>query len=264
MKKHFYMLSITICAICVECESENIEEKYYGPNSKDPEDTTDEPQVEKPRGEIAWYPFNGNLSDSSDNNIPVFLSGGEKYVAGINADYGKGLYLDGSSYLTINLGYYDTLSIIFWIKGSEALSGFNKPVLFDYGLNSISAQLDATSGATHLVISKNEESRSSKETNTEALNSFERYCFLYFEAGGDLTKVYFKGYYSNGIELVYNDQFSIPGIVDPQSEILYIGRSSMREELDNSYFQGAIDEIHIYSRCLSEDEVESFAFTHTE
>jgi hypothetical protein len=193
----------------------------------------------------------------------VFV-GDTSFVDGINDEYGKGIHLNGTSYLLINLGYYDTLSIVLWLKGDQEISGLNQPAIFDYGLNTISAILaDGTTGATILNVKKNGDMASSEDASIEYLNSFEKYSFLYFEAGGDLTRVYFKGYNASNEVLIYNEDLQFPGIIDPKSELLYIGRSSIREDQNTSYFIGAIDEIHIYSRTLTDIEIESFAFIHT-
>jgi hypothetical protein len=256
MKTHsqWLLFATTLLFMLSACESANIEDKYLG--DKKPVSSTDE---------ILWLPMDGNLKDSTKNDIPVLVGGKTQFVNGLNSDYGKGLYLDGSSYLLINLGYYDTLSVAFWIKGDAALIADNKPVLFDYGSDAFSAQLDATTGATALAVQKDADSaNSSANPSVEYLNSFNRYSFVYVEAGGDKTKVYFKGYTSDGNEINYSDEFDFSGIVDAKSDVLYIGRSSQRENLSSTYFKGAIDEIHIYKRPLSNTEIENMALIPTE
>lgn len=238
-----------------------MEEKYY---ETDDEDTSSHPGTNQPRGEIAWYPFNGNLNDSTENNIPIILIGDTTFVSGINEAYGKGIHLNGSSCLLINLGYYDTISIVFWVKGDGEIDEFNQAVLFDYGSNAISALLDGSTGASSMSIKKNGDAASSDDASVGYLNSFNKYSFFYFEAGGDLTKVFFKGYASDETEIIYTEDLNFPGIIDPESEMLYIGRSSQRENQNESFFSGAIDEIHIYSRSLTELEIESFAFINTD
>lgn len=245
-----------LSVLILSCETENIEEKYFENDSI--------PDIEKPAGEIAWYPLNGNLNDSTENDIPILIIGDTlKYVDGLNEEYGQGIHLDGTSYLLINLGYYDTLSVVFWIKGDEELSESDRPVLFDYGQNAISVQLDGSSGASMLNLTKNDSTISSENSSVEYLNSFFKYSFLYFEAGGDLTRIYFKGYAEDGTELSYVEDLEIPGFINAQSEMLYIGRSSLRDNQIESYFKGSIDEIHIYSRSLTDIEIESFAFIQT-
>jgi len=40
--------------------------------------------------------------------------------------------------------------------------------------------------------------------------------------------------------------------------LVYIGRSSVKDEIVNSYFKGNIDEIHIYDRFLTDSELAYF------
>jgi hypothetical protein len=241
-----------------------MEEKYFQQINDTATTDTTSPLIPHPSGEIAWFPLNGNLNDSTGNNTQLFYVGDTaQFSNGLNNSSGKGIFLNGSSYLMINLGFYDTLSIVFWVKGAGELGPAAHPVLFDYGLNAISAQLDGSTGATALTVQKSNSIASSVDL-IEDLNSFSRYSFLYFEAGGDYTRIYFKGYYQDGTERVYKTDLSFPGIINPLTEILYIGRSSSREEFPGSLFHGAIDEIHLYSHPLTDLEIETFAFTQTE
>ena len=278
MKKLFFVFITTVVMVWIfSCERENIEDKYYSSGEEEnPTDTVQSPSDTSTvdptdtipqiiHGEIAWFPMNGNLNDSTENNISLMLMGDTVFVDGINEEYKNGLYLNGYSYLLLNLGYYDTLSIVFWIKGDGEIESTNSPVLFDYGFNAFSAQLDASTGATSITVKKNDDIAYSHESSSvEYLNSFYQYSFVYVEAGGNKTRVYFKGYSSLGDELIYCDELNFPGIIEAESEFLYIGRSSQRENQSESFFRGAIDEIHIYNKTLSNAEVESMALISTQ
>lgn len=258
------LLSFIGCLLFISCESENIEEKYYSNNNNEPGNTTENPVLSS--GLLAWFPMNGSVQDSSINNTPVILAGNATFVDGINEEHGKGLYLEGNSYLIVDLGYYDTISIAFWIKGDGELESSNTPTLFDYGFNTLSAKLDVdgSTGATSLTVKKNENISCSKENSSiEYLNSFTKYSLVYVEAGGDKTKVYFKGYTSSGDETVYSDELNFPGIIDTESELLYIGRSSQKENIPGSFFKGSIDEIYIFNKTLSNAEIQQMALIPT-
>jgi hypothetical protein len=259
------MLTLIVVLVC-SCESENMEEKYHSSTLQDSIPNGDTiTDSETFRGKIAWFPFNGNLNDSTRNTFPAMLFGDTLFVDGINEQYGKGLYLNGSSYLLINLGYHDTLAIVFWIKGDGELGSTKQPVLFDYGLNALTAQLDGTSGATAMVIKRQDEEVSSSDNpSVEYLNSYYKYSFVYIEAGGSSTRVYYKGYTVVGDEVVYFDDLALSGVIEADSELLYIGRSSQRDLLNSSnFFNGAIDEIQIYNKTLSSAEVEALALIPT-
>lgn len=257
MRRIFWPLALLLITLFVSCENDNIEQKYYQiiAEQSDSSNLTD--------GKIAWFPFNGNLSDTTENNTQIMVVGTPKYVNGLNADFGKGLHLDGKSYLIIKLGYYDSLSVVIWVKGDGELNGLNKPVLFDYGQNALSAQLDASTGATTLNSQKGDKKATSLKSSTKYLNSYNKYSLLYFESSGTTTKVLFKGYLQNGAAITYNQDLSLPGIIAPQSEFLYIGHSSMRDDKNKTNFKGAIDEIQIFNRPLTDTEIDALAFTHT-
>lgn len=262
MNKLIVLLISIVFVITCSCESENIEDKYLNDAGQDPNGTN--PNLGK--GEIAWFSFNGHLSDSSLNNTPVMVNGDIRYVEGLNDDHGEGLFLDGNTYLVLDIGHHDTISIAFWIKGERVLANTNTPVLFDYGFNGLMAQLevDAFSGATTLSVKKNEYVANSNEnSHVPFLNSFTKYSFVYVEAGGDKTKVYFKGYLASGIEVGYFDEYDFPGIIYSQSELLYIGRNSSPDSGDETYFKGSIDEIHVFNKPLSNAEIEAMALIPT-
>lgn len=256
-KRPLHYLILFLVLLFSACESENIEDKYYKSGSL-PSYT--DSTLNYKSSEIIWLPFDGNLNDSTGNNTPLVFVGNQKFVDGLSFDYDRGLYLDGESYLLINLGYFDTLSVVFWIKGVGELDRYNTPVLFDYGQNAIAAQLDAFTGATALSVIKNDESVNSADlSSVEYLNSYNKYSFVYVEAGGDYTKAYFKGYTNSGESKVFYEELNLPGLIEAESEMLYIGRSSQNKNQSASFFRGAIDELHIYNKTLTRTEIEALA-----
>jgi hypothetical protein len=261
MKLLKYSFFILLYFLIAGCENDNIEHKYYK-NSRPDNDTSTNII---PDGEIAWFPLNGNTNDSTGRKAAFFV-GNPLFVNGLNQNKGKGLHLDGNSYLLINLGYYDSLSVVLWVKGDGVISDLNKPVLFDYGYKAISAQLemDAISGATILESNRNEDITSSENSSVEYLNSFNKYSFLYFEAGAKCTRIKYKGFTSDGSEILYNENLNFDAPISAKSEFLFIGRSSLRDDDNQSYFKGAIEEIHIYNRPLTSSEIETLANTLTE
>lgn len=256
MRNKFWLLTSLLCTLFISCENDNIEQKYYQPIT-----LSDTSNIKN--GQIAYFPFNGTLNDTTNNNTNIFMVGSPEYVNGLNPDYKQGLRLDGQSYLMIKIGYYDTISVVMWIKGDRELNGINKPVLFDYGLNAISTQLDASTGATMLTSTKNEHNISSTNSSIKYLNSYNRYSFLYFESTGDKTKVIFKGYAKDGTATTYKQNLNIPGITLPQSELLYIGHTSLRDDNNSTNFRGAIDELQVFNCPLSDIEIETLANIYT-
>ena len=230
-----------------QCIRDNIEEKYA------PKSITD-----SLIGEIAWFPLNGNLNDSTGNSTIISVAGEVRYISGISKEYGEGIQLNGTNnYITITPGFLDTISILFWLKTPNGISKPNQPVVFDYGNNAISASLvDGLTGATDLLLQNNENSKSSSDLGEENfLNTFNNYCLFYIEAGGDSTSFTYKGYLSNGNEKIVSGHYKFPGFIDPATEVIYIGRSSLRTEITNSLLNGSIDEIHVFNRFLTKAEL---------
>jgi len=116
--------------------------------------------------------------------------------------------------------------------------------------------VDGTSGATDLVLQSGDAKFSSSEMGEESyINTSSKYSLFYFEAGGLTTSFYYKGYMSDGKALILKNQYLFPTIVDPLTDLIYIGRSSQKDQISNSFFKGSIDEIHIFNHFLNETEL---------
>jgi len=242
---------IFICLLAIslfsQCISDNVEEKY---GSTTP--------TKAPSGEIAWFPLNGNLNDSTGNNTAIAVSGKVNFTEGIS---GQGLKLNGSdNFIMVSPGYLDTISILFWIKTANGIDKPNRPVVFDYGQGAISAAfVDGVSGATNLSLKQDSTQFSSADMGEEFyLNTFYSYSLVYVEAAGNTASFYFKGALSNGAANIVSNKYEFPGLLNASSELIYIGRSSKKEELANSFFKGNIDEIHVFNHFLTDSELEYF------
>lgn len=248
-------MNLTIKLLCLgtiiffsHCVSENIEEKYA---SKIPTIQT--------QGEIAWFPLNGNLNDSTGNQTMISVAGTIAYTAGVNEELGQGLRLNGTNnYLIVSPGVSDTIAILFWLKSANAngIVSPNKPVMFDYGHKAATASLvDATSAATHLNIKHGSSEVSSSEMGEENyLNTYNGYSLFYFVSTGNLAAFTFQCYI-DGVAHKISNQYNFNNIIKPQSDLIYIGRSSAPDEAGNSFFNGSIDEIHLFNRALSSSEL---------
>jgi hypothetical protein len=242
---------ITFFALCLilfsQCVSDNVEEKY-GSNDL----------TEAPKGEIAWFPLNGNLNDSTGNNTLIAFAGDATYTIGL---IDRGIRLDGSkNYFVISPGYLDSIAIVFWLKTPKGIISPNNPVIFDYGNGAVTASLvDGTTSATELVLKQDTVSYSSLALGEESfVNTYNNYSLVYIEVGGTSASFCYKGYLKNGNEKIISSEYTFPGYFDPATEMIYIGRASEKNEITNSYFKGNIDEIHIYNRFLTGSELEYF------
>jgi hypothetical protein len=242
---HFFLLALLFC--CTQCISDNAEEKYAsaGPG-------------EVPKGEIAWFPLNGNLNDSTGNYTPIAVAGPLNFVAG---KIGSGLSLDGSeNFIMMAPGYLDTLSILFWLKTPKGIANPNRPVIFDYGQGAVSAELvDGITSATDLSLNQNNFKKMfSGGKDVGYLNTYNAYSLIYIEAAGNFASFYFKGQLVNGTAMTTQGRFEFPSLMNATSELIYLGRSPLKGNNANSYFKGFIDEIHVFNRFLSQSELEYF------
>lgn len=242
---------IGICALgYISCDSSNIEEKYLLEELPDKTDTT---------AILAYFPLDGSVEDKSGNDTPIkFIGDSLIFAPGLNSDCGQGLHLDGDSYLMIPIGYYDTLAIVFWVWSDCMINSGEQAYLIDYGLNAFTLNLDGITGATMVSIRNNDCAGSSNDVGG-LVNSYSNYSFVYLESSQGTTKVYFKGYLYGDIETIYRHEYPFGVDINPLNDILYIGRSSLRERSENSFFRGMIDEIHVFKHGLSKQQVDQFA-----
>ena len=208
---------------------------------------------------VAYWPLNGNVNDESGNNLNGAIYGDPHYVTGVS---GQALDFDGiDDYMKISDDEEFTLSdftISAWIKwegdpdaqGSWAIvsnwaNGYSSE---HYGLRmgTISASPDHNHGVFYyddgtawdwVYYLKNELSDGLWHNIVGTLKS------------GDVAKIYFDG------TLFETDNSSIPTLIDPTDD-LYIARDGYGESSgDVGHWNGIIDEVRIYNRVLTEEEI---------
>jgi len=190
---------------------------------------------------VAWYRFDGNALDSSGNELHGTEMGNPTYEAGV---FGQAISLDGDGdYIDCGLApefdITDYITLTYWIKVVE----------FDKGWNT--------------VISKGDDSWRSSRAGE---NNF-------MEAAVSGT----TGDYTYGVTLVDDDQWhhvgwvydgtmnylyvdgevdateASTGQINVSSYPLWIGDNS---QLPVSCWNGLIDDVQIYNRALSQEEVQ--------
>lgn len=230
-----------------QCVSENIEEKYAN--------TPPDPVTVN---EMAWFPLNGNLNDSTENHSMISVAGPVNYTTGLNKESGKGLILNGvNNYIVISSGYLDTIAILFWMKTHNGIANPNQPVMIDYGHNAASIKLiDAVTEATNLLLQHGQsEVNSASMGENYFLNTYNKFSLIYLEAGGTSAAFSFQGYLDDGTPHKISNHYTFPLIFDPITDLIYIGRSSDPQHISNSFFKGYIDEIHVFNHFLTNDEL---------
>lgn len=204
-------------------------------------------------GLIGWWKFDENAgtiaSDSSGNNNAGTLIGGPiwsttdyKVGSGALVLNGNGQYVDVPGFSGISGSGVTTVSL--WIKplatGGAVISQWSSGRLLE--LDTLGTGFSASwryggaggSGATLMNMSG---------SNTLNLNEWQHIVFVYNNPS--------SLFYKNGVLLntaTGNGGVLNTGIIDP----LRIGRNNIP-----SYFSGSIDDVRVYSRVLSADEIAS-------
>ena len=273
MKKIRFLFSLAlVVSLAFACAGDNFTDKYAGGGK---------PPIDNPVGKLAHFPLDGTLENLEETDCRLFLNGKEVYAESAGVEATKALVLDGkTNYLAVPIGVHDTLSVVFWAKMSNASfwQGNAEPVWLDYGAGAVSFSLqsgvmkpDGSSEATKLLILDN----TAEESVTHLLPAgadwnnictWENRVFFYAEITSDYIKSRIKTKYEDGSNFKdYNitiDKSDSP--VDTKPEWLYIGKSSGLGDATGKYLEGIIDDIHIYNRGLTTEEVEAFAQTSLE
>jgi len=204
-------------------------------------------------GLLAEITFENTVKDVSESKTPVAIQGEAVFVTGVDGKVNSAIQLQGypQSIAISNLGANDTLSLFLWFKTGGLLAKTDSLTLFDYGVNSFGLQIDGSTGSTLINTTHNEH----KSTVADWINSFNTWNYLYAEAGGGKLKVMYQGVMKNNELIIIDSETDSPEILNPLTDILYIGRSATGEKVNQSYFKGSIDNIRVYSRPLTKAEV---------
>ncbi len=217
-------------------------------------------QVNLDSGLVAFYKFENNVLDSSGNNLHGTIYGVPQFVVGKS---GLGLDFNGvSDYVKIDnnsLLIVSDFSISAWIKweGSSTAEGTWAVVSNWYGssnyqqygirMGTIATGIEDNHGV--LFYDDGSEWDWVYGMKGELSNGLWHSLIGTLRAG-DMAKIYIDG------SLHERDSTSIPLQIIPTSD-LYIARDGYGESFgDVDRWDGAIDEVRIYNRTLSQEEVE--------
>jgi hypothetical protein len=243
MKIKFCLLLILFLVVLSKCTYKNEEDEYYktSNNSLD-------------SGLIAHFSFEQSLADLSKNKISPVFNGTPEYVA--NPEIGnskKALSLNGvDNWLEIPVLQYDTIAISLFFKRENMLADSQEPSLFDYGNGAVKLNLDAVSGGTYLAIN---DSLLNEQTE-DWINSYEGWNYIYIESFLSKKMVTIFIIDGKNKNLSFSTTFHSPLIMS--NEKLFVGRNFANSQQE-SYFRGVIDELRIYNRKLSENELLSIS-----
>ena len=192
-------------------------------------------------GLVAYYPFDGNANDMSGDGHHGIENGGISYVSGQIGDAASfdgnndGITISHSSIFNLS-----KFSISGWIKVEDTSS--NQKIFFKDQSNNFNHDFQLYINDNSLIV------QLQNGTNQESLIS------------SSLTIGWsYITFTSNGIN---NNNLYINGILEDSNNISWtlngntLDWSFGRFSLESSYFEGDIDDIRIYSRALSESEIQ--------
>ncbi len=210
-------------------------------------------------GLVAYYPFNGNADDSSDNNNNGVEIGGVSYV---NSNFDQALSLDGSTgYVRVanpDQQFDSEFTITVWMA-TEFHWG---QVVTKYQYNGL------TDGFGLFVTDENGSGGINPDgsrlfTHASSFQSNDPFSHPSFTlVPNQMSKVAFV--YDNGTSKLYiNDELkeekTLTSVsLDNQYDILigtYFDRNRVTIEAFSKGYKGLIDELRIYNRALSEEEL---------
>ena len=213
------------------------------------------------QGLVAWYPFNGTGNDSSGNGINSTLNTAS-YTYDRNNHPNSALYFNGSSKFNANSSNklsLSTMTLCAWIKGSTkttwnprvvavgpaTTSCQNYGLFYDNGYNT-------TKKIGFLLETVYTSPTNCANNNYYSLSSVDTLAWHHVAASYDGQKV--RLYIDGNMDK--DTTVSLP-IIPISDALVQIGYSDNNED----WFRGAIDDVRIYNRALSDGEIKSI-FQH--
>ncbi|MDD4646201.1 MAG: hypothetical protein PHY99_09470 [Bacteroidales bacterium] len=198
------------------------------------------------QGQVAFFEFDSSLYDKLGNVDPLKFRGNLKYSRDHNRKDNGAVSLDGlHDYLSGFIGKYDSLAISLWFL---PMPNNKRAILFDYGVGQFAAGLDAITSATVPAFEMYIEQDTARWTWSGKVDYF-YWHHLYIELG-DTSKpprLYVDGYMP--------DTVSRPWKLNPVNDLFYLGRPSHTDFMDTLLYRGYIDELKIFNKFLTDEEI---------
>jgi len=227
----FFTVSIT------NCNYNNEEERYPRPIFSDTIGI----------GQIAYYSFNSNTFDESGHGFDLQAHGEPTFVQDRFGKEQKAIFLDGvNDYLTAFIGKRDSLSISMWVM-PYALN--SSATTIDYGTKAIYANVDGISGASMLQYKVGLCVDTLKKISATQAQQYFLWHHIYIDGGSKLSqaKIYVNGSFMGKTSRAQK--------LNPQLDLLIIGRISNATNIQSSYYKGLIDDIRIFNTILTEEQI---------
>lgn len=209
-------------------------------------------------GLVAYYPFNGNANDESGNGNNGTVVGATLTNDKNNNENSAYLFDGINDYINIDtiindLSSLNTGSLSFWIKPTVvSISNYKAIVGFGDAINNALVIHTLSGGLLSAYLIKNSSNKWVLNTNNAVLSQ-DTWSHIVIIHDGINPKIYVNGQvpsqsFSNSVNLDYwfNDIVIAKGRIGAR---YYFGYG------EDVLFQGIIDDIRIYNRSLSEQEI---------
>ena len=187
---------------------------------------------------VAYYPFNGNANDLTDNGRNLAVFDITNLIAGKDNSSNSAYYFDGDEdYLEYTgiIPSFDSYTISLWAK--PASSGTYEAMFSSYDDPDKGFQIDLDVGNFHI-----RKAGASGGNIVLSAAQLEVWTFIAFTYDG-----------TNSIGYI-NDNITVS---DPGGTTEFNRFRIGRNRNGNTYFTGAIDELKIYNRALTASEISS-------
>jgi len=204
-------------------------------------------------GLVGYWPFNGNANDESGNNHPGTVNG-PVLVSDRFDTPNKAYYFDGiNDYISITasslVDNQTSMTLSFWIKRESN---------DDYGIiihtgnqGCINTQVKKDSVTVGICTNSNYDGSAPTEFDINWIHikqaQWNHILYLY---NGTKLKLYING------EFV-KEAFAEGNIWSPQSSYLAFGVYFLFGSPDHGYYKGILDDVRLYNRALTGDEIQS-------
>ena len=186
-----------------------------------------------------YYPFNGNAEDLTSNGRNFTVYGNTSLTSGRDNSSNSAYYFDGNGdYLEYNTSSpsFSRYTITLWAKPDS--TGTYEAMFASYNDASFGFQIDLDSN-NNFHIRKASSSGGNITLSSATLGSW---TFIAFTYDGTDSKCYIN---------------SESPVSDPGGTTAFNLFRMGRNRNGNTYFKGSIDELRIYNRALSANEIEA-------
>jgi hypothetical protein len=193
-------------------------------------------------GLVAWYPFNGNANDESGNANHGTVNG-TTLTSGKNGELNKAYSFDGINdgiTFPLNVSNY---SISFWVNFDQLTNQFSE--LYYY--NDSYCELLQNNNSVY-VRKQNSNNQNNLEINTASISPNNwHHIYIYYDQSLNTLNCKINN------QNIYTSSLKADGIANNlNNNLLYLGARGWN---NTNFFRGNLDDIAIYNRALTQQEI---------